>query len=65
MFSNMDKEYMLAIGSFSLVIAIILGRFTGAGAIIDFLCGVFTGLSLTMNLSYLIRFRIEKKIINS
>jgi hypothetical protein len=54
------KEMMLAIGSFSLTIAVLLNRFAGVGTIVDFLCGLFTGLSITMNLSYLIKFRIEK-----
>ena len=57
MLSDMKKEYMLAIGSISLVIAIFLDRFAGAGTTIDFLCGLFTGLSLTMNLTYLIKFK--------
>ncbi|MFX1568632.1 MAG: hypothetical protein ACFFCV_09710 [Promethearchaeota archaeon] len=51
---------MLAIGMFSLVIAITLDRFAGAGTVIDFFCGLFTGLSLVMNLGYLIKYRTEK-----
>ena len=55
-----NKEQMLAIGMFSLVIAITLDRFAGAGVVIDFFCGLFTGLSLVMNLGYLIKYRTEK-----
>ena len=55
-----NKEQMLAIGMFSLVIAITLDRFAGVGAVIDFFCGLFTGLSLVMNLGYLIKYRTEK-----
>ena len=54
-----NKEMMLAIGMFSLTIAIILGRFAGTGTIIDFFCGLFTGLSIVMNLSYLIKYRAK------
>ncbi len=57
---NKSKEMMLAIGMFTLTITIILGRFAGSGTIIDFLSGIFTGLSLTMNLAYLITLRLEK-----
>ncbi|MHA1916292.1 MAG: hypothetical protein ACW97V_18225 [Promethearchaeota archaeon] len=57
---KISKDGMLAIGMFSLTIAILLGRFGGTGSILDFLSGTFTGLSLTMNLGYLIRLRIEK-----
>jgi len=55
-----NKEIMLVIGIFSLTIAIILDRFAGTGTIIDFLCGLFTGVSLVMNLGYLVKYRIEK-----
>ncbi len=60
MFFSKKKEVMLTIGLFSLTIAILLDRFAGAGIIIDFLCGLLTGISLTMNLGYLIKLRIEK-----
>ena len=59
MLFSKNKEQMLAIGMFSLVIAITLDRFAGAGAFIDFFCGLFTGLSLVMNLGYLIKYRTE------
>ena len=60
MLFSKNKEVMLTIGMFSLTIAILLDRFAGAGTIIDFLCGLFTGISLTMNLGYLIKLRIDK-----
>ena len=56
---NKKKEIMLATGMFSLTIAILLGRFAGTGPIIDFFCGLFTGLSLVMNLGYLIKYRVK------
>ena len=55
-----NKEIMFVIGMFSLTIAISLDRFAGTGTIIDFLCGLFTGISLIMNLGYLIKYRTEK-----
>lgn len=60
MLFSKNKKIMIAIGMFSLTIAILLDRFSGAGTLIDFLCGLFTGLSLTMNLAYLIKLRIDK-----
>jgi len=64
MYSRTKKEYMLGIGSISLVLAIFLDRFVVSNMLIDFVCGVFTGLSLTMNLAYLIKFRFEKSQIS-
>ena len=60
MLFSKNKEVMLTIGMFSLTIAILLDRFAGAGTNIDFLCGLFTGISITMNLGYLIKLRIDK-----
>jgi hypothetical protein len=66
MYFNKNKEMMLAIGMVSLTIAIILDSFAGTAMIIDFFCGLFTGLSITMNLGFLIRFRHESnKLINN
>ena len=59
------KEVLFAIGSFSLVISIILGRFSGINPVIDFFAGLFTGLSLTLNLSFLIKWRMERNAINN
>ena len=61
MFFNKNKEIMLIIGMFSLTFAILLDRFARVGPIIDFVSGLFTGLSLIMNLGYLIKYRAEKK----
>lgn len=64
MLFSKNKEVMLTIGMFSLTIAILLDRFAGAGTIIDFLCGLFTGLSVVMNLGYLIKYRAERNKFN-
>lgn len=56
------KENMLVIGMFSLLVAILLGRFGGQYVIIDFLEGLFTGISMVMNLCFLTRFGIEKRM---
>ena len=54
------KEVLFVIGSFSMVISIVLGRFSGVNPVIDFLAGIFTGVSLTLNLGFLIRWRMER-----
>jgi len=57
------KEIMLAIGTFSLIIMLILRIFNLQLPIMDFFEGVFTGLSLTTNLTYLIIYSKEKNQI--
>ena len=54
------KEVLFAIGSFSMLISIVLGRFSGVNPVIDFLAGIFTGMSLSLNLGFLVRWRIER-----
>ena len=64
--SRIKKETMLAVGSFSMVISIVLGRYSGVNPLVDFLAGVFTGMSLTLNLGFLIKWRMERNAtINS
>lgn len=58
----MNKESMFINGMFSLLIANLLGRFGGQHALTDFLEGMFTGVSLVLMLSFLIRYRMEKRI---
>jgi hypothetical protein len=53
------KETLLSIGLFSLSIAILLRFFAGEGNIIDFLEGLFIGLSLVFNVVYLWKIRQE------
>jgi hypothetical protein len=59
---SIKKEVMLAIGMFSLTIALLLDRFAGQEPFVDFFCGLFTGLSMIMNLGFLISYRLEKRI---
>jgi len=54
------KHIMLTIGTFSLVIMLILRIFSLEIPIIDFFEGIFTGLSLSTNLAYLIIYSKEK-----
>ena len=54
------KEVLFSVGAFSLVISIFLGRFSGHNPLIDFFAGLFTGLSLTLNLGFLFKWRIER-----
>ena len=49
---NKKKEGILIAGMFSLVVAILLGRFGG----------VFTGLSLVKNLCYLVRLGRQRRM---
>ena len=61
---QLKNEIMLAIGMISLSVGIIIGRFLHfeyAGfAVSDFLEGLLLGLSLVMNLAYLLRMRKSK-----
>jgi hypothetical protein len=50
------KKYFLPLGMFSLVAAIFLNRFGGDDPILSFVSGMAFGLSLVMNLAFLIRF---------
>jgi hypothetical protein len=60
----MKDETMLSIGMISMALGILIGRFThfeySGFSISDFLEGVLVGLSITMNLAYLIRLRTRK-----
>jgi hypothetical protein len=57
------EEGLLIIGSFSLLISILLNLFTGVIPILDFLKGLFTGISLVSNLGYLFKLKLKKKKI--
>jgi hypothetical protein len=60
----LDDERILAIGMISLAIGILIGRFLHfeyAGfSVTDFVEGILVGLSLAMNLAYMIRKRKKK-----
>jgi hypothetical protein len=56
-----NKEGLLIIGSFSLIISILLNLFVRAIPIFDFLKGLFTGISLVLNLGYLFKLRFGTK----
>ena len=58
---RLRNETILTIGTFSMTAAILIGRFfefsyTGF-SVTDFLEGLFTGLSIVFNLTYLVRLR--------
>ena len=57
----LKDENILAVGMMSLSIGIIVGRFThfeySGFSISDFVEGMLTGISLVMNLAYMIRKR--------
>jgi hypothetical protein len=60
----LKDETMLAIGMISLALGILIGRFVhfeySGFSISDFIEGILVGLSLVMNLAYLIRVRSKK-----
>jgi hypothetical protein len=62
---KIKKEGMLAIGMFSLTLSLFLNLVGGNILIIDFFCGLFTGLSITMNLSYLIIYRSQNNKVKA
>jgi len=61
MMMPLKDESILALGMFSMSLGILIGRFLHfeyAGfSVTDFIEGVLTGLSLVLNLTYLIRYR--------
>jgi hypothetical protein len=60
----LKDETMLAIGMISIALGILIGRFVhieySGFSVSDFIEGVLVGLSLVMNLTYLIRIRSKK-----
>ena len=60
----LKDETMLAIGTISMALGILIGRFLhfdySGFSVSDFVEGVFVGLSIVMNLAYLIRQRSKK-----
>ena len=63
----LKDENMLAIGMISLALGILIGRFTHfevlGFSVTDFVEGVLVGLSLAMNLGYLVRKRRGNQIL--
>jgi len=59
-----DENILLAVGMFSISLGILIGRFLhfeySGFAVSDFVEGVLVGLSLVLNLTYLIRMRLKK-----
>ena len=55
----LKDENLLAVGMISISLAILIGRFLnleyGGFSITDFIEGVLTGISLVLNLTYLMR----------
>jgi hypothetical protein len=55
-----NDNVLLSIGMISLVIAIGLRSFGPDFSLIHFLEGIFIGISLVLNLAFLIRYRLTK-----
>ena len=60
-----DKNVILALGMFSLIIAILLGRYVDRTPVIAFLEGLFYGLSIVFNIYSLILFRKNRRTVDS
>jgi len=60
---NKKKENLFIIGIVSLMISILLNVIAGDFLLMDFLKGIFTGISLVTNLGYLFMLRSEKNQI--
>ena len=60
----MKKESMFIIGTNSLAVSLIMGIFLLDLPSISFFKGMFVGISLVMNFSFLVRYRLEKNKIN-
>ena len=58
------KENLFIVGIFSLLIMIFLRIISIELPILDFLEGMFTGISIIMNICFLIRFGKEQRIKN-
>ncbi|NYT12763.1 MAG: hypothetical protein GKC03_09515 [Methanomassiliicoccales archaeon] len=52
-----NPQYLLVIGAFSLLSALMLGLVAGENSILNFLEGLLIGLSISLNLAYLITMR--------
>jgi hypothetical protein len=61
----LKDETLLSVGMLSMAIGILIGRFLNyeysGFSVTNFLEGVLIGISLVMNLTYLIRIRLKKK----
>ncbi len=60
----MKKESMFIIGTSSLAISLIMGIFLPDLPLVSFFEGMFVGISLAMNLSFMVRYRLERNRVN-
>ncbi|UCD00816.1 MAG: hypothetical protein JSV23_07995 [Promethearchaeota archaeon] len=60
----MKKESLFIIGMNSLAVSLIMGIFLPDLPLISFFKGMFIGISVVMNFSFLIRYRLEKNKVN-
>jgi len=60
-----DENVLLAVGMISISLGILVGRFShfeySGFSVSDFVEGVLTGVSLVLNLTYLMRIRSKKQ----
>ena len=60
----MKKEGFFVIGMLSIAISMFLGRFFKGYPLMDFLSGMFCGISVVMNITFLYKFGKERRPIN-
>jgi len=64
----LKDETLLSVGMVSLAIGILIGRFLyyeySGFSVSDFLKGILIGISLVMNVTYLIRVKLKKVLKN-
>ncbi len=62
---KLKDETLMAVGMFSLALSVIIHVFFDVSymgfSVTDFLEGVFTGISMTTNLAYLVRRRLAQR----
>jgi hypothetical protein len=62
---KLKNETLMAVGMFSLMLSIVIHVFFDVSymgfSVTDFLEGVFTGMSMTANLAYLVRRRLAQR----
>jgi hypothetical protein len=60
-----DENVLLAVGMISLSLGILVGRFLhfeySGFSVSDFIEGALVGVSLVLNLTYLVRMRVKKR----
>jgi len=60
----MKKEGFFILGMLSIAISVFLGRFFKGYPLMDFFSGMFCGISVAMNITFLYKFGKERRSID-